>query len=232
MRKIIVILVLVSFITCAFAQNSILNVIKAFDQDLMNVLCRNRIKWIKSCWNTFPFLEEEFENTIRLIPDEQKEYWIDGYDNPGFIHYTIPVKPWLETKGVYSYASRYFWYYATRTPGINFRNYVDKTRSYEKRKLFMHSIIHNQYEDFYDDITGRNLYVYGYGYRGNEIVANKDFADKIVAFIDADEHKWQNDEVKVCGTDCINKDSVILISNDCWEEIAIYLSNLGVEKIY
>lgn len=202
------------------------------DQDLMNVLCRHSIKWIDSHWNVFPFLEEEYRHTIGLIDFEKRDYWNEAHDSPGFIHYTIPVKPWFETKGCYSLSVRYFWYYASVTKGIDFDEMANKAREYERRKLVLSSVINKEYRDFEDDIKEKKLYVYGFGKRGKELLNCGNY--KIEAFIDGDDQKWSDDGIPVRGLESLRNENsnVFLISNDKWDDVALMLHEFGIGNIY
>lgn len=68
------------------------------DQDYLNVLCRNRVKFLSPDWNRASF------------PDADPQ-------NPGFgVHYKMNWKPWHYSKVSYD---GYFWKYAEQTPFFN-----------------------------------------------------------------------------------------------------------------
>lgn len=66
------------------------------DQDYLNVLCKDKIKYADVGWNKTPFMDKPFEDKdVKLI------------------HYKLNLKPW-HYKGI-RYED-YFWKYAKRTP--------------------------------------------------------------------------------------------------------------------
>lgn len=203
------------------------------DQDMLNILCKGKIKWIDSKWNTFPFTQREFENVIRMVPERERNYWIDGYENPSCIHYTIPVKPWLERRGAYSYASSFFWNSATKVKGLKFSYFTKRADKYTKNKMSLSEVIHKTYDDLCCDLKDKSLYVYGYGSQGKYIEKSCNYA--ISGFIDMDVNKYNNaSRIPVGGYELIDQpqNAVILISNEKWEKIATILLDKGFKNIY
>ena len=74
----------------------------AQDQDYLNAICRNRVKYIGSEWNAMP----------KGAP----------MDDPQLIHYNVDSKPWHTDQVPYE---AYFWDYADRSP---FRDEIHQIR--------------------------------------------------------------------------------------------------------
>lgn len=203
------------------------------DQDMLNILCKGKVKWVDSKWNTFPFTTIEFENVIKMVPEQERAYWINGYENPACIHYTIPVKPWFERRGTYSYATSYFWNYVTKVKEFKFSYFEKQADKYDKNKTFLAEVIRKTNDDFYCDLKDKNLYVYGYGFWGKYIEKSYDYV--ISGFIDTDVNKYNStSHIPVGGYEIIeySQNAVILISNDKWEKIALELFEKGYKNIY
>lgn len=65
----------------------------AQDQDYLNVICKDKVKFIPYCWNTMP------------IDSESKK-------EPFIIHYNLTLKPWHYADVPYA---KYFWSYAKQS---------------------------------------------------------------------------------------------------------------------
>ena len=67
----------------------------AQDQDYLNVICRNQVKYIANCWNKMPFPNPRVkEKDIKLL------------------HFNLDQKPW-KREGILN--EKYFWEYARQT---------------------------------------------------------------------------------------------------------------------
>ncbi len=88
------------------------------DQDLINVMCENRIKLLNPRWNfTWHYRHlAESKNTELHLSDIDMKLFYEYEEDPYIIHYTGEVKPW---NNVNKYLSDYFWKYAM---GTNFCN--------------------------------------------------------------------------------------------------------------
>ena len=65
------------------------------DQDFLNVICRNRVKYISDCWNFQPLPNKNCNET-----------------QIGIIHYNLNLKPWHFDNVLYE---NYFWDYAKKS---------------------------------------------------------------------------------------------------------------------
>lgn len=75
------------------------------DQDYLNILCKNKVKYINRGWDRMPNVDESFdESELRLI------------------HFNMFKKPWNYSNVLYE---EYFWKYAAKT---DFYEYISKMK--------------------------------------------------------------------------------------------------------
>lgn len=75
----------------------------AQDQDLLNVLCKDKVQYISLDWNTMPLGERK--------------------NNPHLVHYNLTYKPWKFENIMYN---EYFWHYAEIA---GFKDQIEEARS-------------------------------------------------------------------------------------------------------
>ena len=80
------------------------------DQDVLNLLCANSVKFIDKHWNIE--WEQIVEEGKEIILDETHKGTLDYLDEPNIIHFTGPCKPWAHPENE---LSEYFWRYARET---------------------------------------------------------------------------------------------------------------------
>lgn len=81
------------------------------DQDLINIMCRDRIKYLDPRWNfTWHYRHLQLSrNTDLHLSEGDMELFYEYEKNPKLIHYTGEIKPW---NNVNKYLSDIFWDYA------------------------------------------------------------------------------------------------------------------------
>lgn len=109
------------------------NEFELLDQDCINYLCKDRVLYVEAGWNWYPYTQKEFENVIDLCPSKYKSYFWEGFKIQRNIHFTIPVKPWLEPMGIYSDCSSLFWDNAIETPF--YKDIIKRMNMYQKEKI-------------------------------------------------------------------------------------------------
>ncbi|GHT63911.1 general stress protein A [Spirochaetia bacterium] len=77
------------------------------DQDILNVLCEGRVRYIPMKWNTV------FDRDIPSILEAQAAEYEESRTNPAILHLNSD-KPWKENTGADRHTR--FWDYASRTP--------------------------------------------------------------------------------------------------------------------
>lgn len=207
------------------------------DQDCLNCLCQNRVLYIDSGWNWYPYTEKEFENIIKLCPNEVRNYFEEGHRIPKNIHYTTPEKPWLEPFGMYSEYSMVFWKYAKESPF-----YEELLCKMQQSKIEKNSIFYKyedkSWSDFFNTVQGKKLYLFGYGKNGQYILKNKITIIPISGIIDNYACKTEYDEIDILSFDQFVKrvkdksSVVVLISNQQYKTIAINFYNAGFENVF
>lgn len=205
------------------------------DQDVLNVLCANQVKYIDAGWNWYPYASQELANVMELCPDNRKSYYFDSSVIPKNIHYTIPVKPWLEPYGVYSFAASLFWKYAIHS--AFFEKILEKMQKYQEEKKESISLIKRTFEELYECAKNKKLFLYGFGNRGKEFW--KLFGDKIpiAGIIDKDKSKQQLSHsaaiMELEDLMDIDKEKVaIIVSNDNFEDIVRELRIKGFTNLF
>lgn len=205
------------------------------DQDCINFLCKGRVLYVDAGWNWYPYTKTEFDNVITLCPVEYKSYFQVGYFNTKNIHYTIPVKPWLEPLGYYFQASSLFWESAVDTPFYS--QIVDKLVEYQRNKQVLAEYEKRKISDIEKKCCDIKLYLYGLGKRGEEWINKKGYV--FDGIIDENRLKWgvyQN--IPVWGLQQFQEvandkaKSMILISNEKYRDIVLTLWNMGFTNMF
>lgn len=82
------------------------------DQDILNIFCKNRIKYINQAWNVLNLSEDGERICSRYLPRFMMRRWINAKRSPKAIHFCESSFPcWKERK-----FSQYYWKYAWETP--------------------------------------------------------------------------------------------------------------------
>ena len=68
------------------------------DQDLLNVVFKNKVKLIDESWNLQYHMPILYDRYLHLLDQEKYQKYKDRFENPNIIHYTSPVKPWLDPR--------------------------------------------------------------------------------------------------------------------------------------
>ena len=65
------------------------------DQDILNVLCKNKVKYIDMRWNVMvDYADVRISEIIKLAPQWQNKMYMEARKDPYIIHYAGPDKPW------------------------------------------------------------------------------------------------------------------------------------------
>ena len=87
------------------------------DQDAINCVCKNKIKYLPSSWN-FTWQHIVLETTL---PYEQQKNFEDDASKPkSIIHYTSGIKPWKKMNWDNNEYAENWWKYAERSPFYKF----------------------------------------------------------------------------------------------------------------
>lgn len=101
------------------------------DQDLINIVCEGKIKYLNPRWNFtwhYRHLQESPNKELHLSEKDMIQFF-EYEKDPNLIHYTGEVKPW---NNVNKYLSDYFWLYAKDSIFFNlFLNRLIKEREAE-----------------------------------------------------------------------------------------------------
>lgn len=83
------------------------------DQDILNVLCKDRVKYIDMSWNYMVDMEgRRIRDIISLAPHWLNDMYMEARKHPKIIHYAGPEKPWCAPEMDMADA---FWKYAKNT---------------------------------------------------------------------------------------------------------------------
>ena len=96
-----------------------------FDQDIINIVCKNRIVYLDESWNYNWFLRYGDRETVELCKPIADKIGADFH----ILHFTTPFKPWCTLDHPYSH---YFWKYAGQSP---FLEEIIKTNLCSKAEL-------------------------------------------------------------------------------------------------
>lgn len=80
------------------------------DQDVLNLVCRNRIRYLDTCWNAqWHHLWDRPDNCLE---EPFLSMFSSAIASPSILHFSSPLKPWNCPQTTYS---KYFWQYAACT---------------------------------------------------------------------------------------------------------------------
>lgn len=113
------------------------------DQDYLNALCKDKIKYLDKSWNAMPAKGQKL------------------LENPNLIHYNLFAKPWHYKDVGYK---EYFWDYAKKTPYYNklldiLENYTDKEKEEDNKSL--KNLLKLSIEYSNEDITFKKVFESG-----------------------------------------------------------------------
>lgn len=80
------------------------------DQDVLNVLAKNKVKYVDMCWNVmFDWRYIRRQDIISLAPKYLSDEYDKAHSNPKIIHFAGPDKPWSDPCADYA---DLFWAYS------------------------------------------------------------------------------------------------------------------------
>lgn len=83
------------------------------DQDILNILCKDKVKYIDMSWNYMVDMERRrIRDIISLAPHWLNDMYMEARKNPKIIHYAGAEKPWLVPE---MDMADEFWKYARKT---------------------------------------------------------------------------------------------------------------------
>lgn len=84
------------------------------DQDVLNMLCQDKVKYVDMKWNVMVDYENiRISHIIRLAPQWQYKMYMEARKEPYIVHYAGPDKPWYRAD---LDMADIFWKYARNTP--------------------------------------------------------------------------------------------------------------------
>lgn len=101
------------------------------DQDLLNYICRDHVKWLDYSWN---LIECPSKKAQSVVPKDEYERYMRCYETPFIIHYATR-KPWYIFDMMHTEA---FWQYAFQTP---YKEYLLK--QFIQNQMISGSILEN-----------------------------------------------------------------------------------------
>ncbi len=94
-----------------FAQTTRLQLL---DQDVLNVFCQGRVKFVDIAWNVMYDLGGwRIRDIISHTTPELYDAYMAARKNPYIVHYAGPIKPWSDPEADFA---AHFWRYARITP--------------------------------------------------------------------------------------------------------------------
>ena len=84
---------------------------KNHDQDILNYICQNKVKYFDMSWNVLWAIPFYF-NPLDVFPKDYAKEYINSYNNPKIMHYCGETKPWINPNYP---KSNLWWKYAKMT---------------------------------------------------------------------------------------------------------------------
>lgn len=88
------------------------------DQDVLNVLCKEKTTFLSNKWNTVPYTTGNriAENILMDVPEIYGKDYFSARSNPGIVHYAMWEKPWKYKINLDFELFDYFWRIAVKSP--------------------------------------------------------------------------------------------------------------------
>lgn len=86
---------------------------RIYEQDTINVLFQNKIKFLDPKWNLFTYTNAGVEESVILSSHGDAQAYYSARKAPGLVHYAAHPKPWTNPHGD---LSELFWKYARLSP--------------------------------------------------------------------------------------------------------------------
>lgn len=89
---------------------------RCHDQDVLNIVCKNKVKYIPQAWNTLMDWKEVGRSRmdiLKMAPRKLYEEYLEARKEPYIIHYAGYQKPWDVVDCDFS---EFFWKYAKKSP--------------------------------------------------------------------------------------------------------------------
>ena len=83
------------------------------DQDILNIVCEDKVKYIDTRWNVENHILIFNENIDYMLPHDILQTYMNALKNPYFLHFSGSIKPWHNPA---SLNAELFWQYARKTP--------------------------------------------------------------------------------------------------------------------
>ena len=103
------------------------------DQDVLNCVCEDKVKFIDDAWNVeCDFRKRNIPNLSEILTEDECKRFYNATKNIKFLHYWGLDKPWHEPSKT---NADYFWKYARLTPfyeEILYKNVI----SYKKHSIY------------------------------------------------------------------------------------------------
>lgn len=87
------------------------DVLSCPDQDILNLICKDRISYLKGKWNVQ--WQHFWDKPNDCLEPPFRDTFFEALQDPGIIHFTSPVKPWNHPVAPYA---DLFWHYAAQLP--------------------------------------------------------------------------------------------------------------------
>ena len=108
------------------------------DQDVLNVLCENRVKYLDMSWNVlYDYGNLRISHVFRLAPQWMYRMYAEARKAPKIIHYAGPEKPWKYPNCDFA---DIFWKYARQTSyyeWLLYQLHTDKKKQVTDDKMFI-----------------------------------------------------------------------------------------------
>ena len=101
-----------------FAELAVRSSLKYPDQDLINIVCANNIKYLPRKWNYIWHYHTIKSDPTLNLPEEELEQYLKDAEDIGLLHFTSAVKPWNNRTLA---LSKHFWKYV---PGCAFEKQI------------------------------------------------------------------------------------------------------------
>lgn len=125
------------------------------DQDILNVVCENRVKFLDLKWNVLYQLPIWDQNWKNVLPCSLLNEYIESRKNPYIIHYAGEIKPWNDPSNE---LALFFWQHARKTIFYE-RIIYDNLKKFTKSEFVADSLVNHESDKEKKEVDNHNLMI-------------------------------------------------------------------------
>ncbi|MBR3631551.1 MAG: DUF4422 domain-containing protein [Elusimicrobiaceae bacterium] len=117
------------------------------DQDVLNVVCKGKIRFLEDKWNVENLIPIYHKNWANEMPYRLRLRYRNALQSAGYLHYAGGIKPWQDPT---SFNAHIWWQYARKTPyyEILLQRLYNQTLDYKLKQLCNYRKLYWKYKRY------------------------------------------------------------------------------------